>query len=133
MSIFSNIFGGGEKSKASSNKNTNIKWILLNALEQLETIKEQSKTESIFIFKHSTRCGISSMVIKQFEKLFTEEHQRLKVYYLDLLSYRNVSDKVGYTFQVQHQSPQLLIIKNGVCVYHASHYDITQTELSRFL
>uniref|UniRef100_UPI003F69F3F1 bacillithiol system redox-active protein YtxJ n=1 Tax=Polaribacter sp. TaxID=1920175 RepID=UPI003F69F3F1 len=105
MSIFSNIFGGGEKSRASSNKNTNIKWILLNALEQLETIKEQSKTESIFIFKHSTRCGISSMVIKQFEKLFTEEHQRLKVYYLDLLSYRNVSDKVGYTFQVQHQSP----------------------------
>ncbi|MFC4269331.1 bacillithiol system redox-active protein YtxJ [Polaribacter marinivivus] len=123
------LFDFGKK----RNDNIFINWTPLTSLEQLETIKEQSKTESIFIFKHSTRCGISSMVIKQFEKLFTEEHQRLKVYYLDLLSYRNVSDEVGYTFQVQHQSPQLLIIKNGVCVYHASHYDITQTDLTRFL
>ena len=92
-----------------------------------------NQIETVFIFKHSTRCGISSMVLKQFEKLFSEEHQHLKVYYLDLLNYRNISDEIGYTFQVMHQSPQLLIIKNSVSIYDAAHYDIIQTDLSRFM
>ena len=54
-------------------------------------------------------------------------------FYQDLLNYRNISDEVGYNFQVMHQSPQLLVIKNGVSVFDASHYDITQTDLSRFI
>ena len=95
--------------------------------------KNQSKKERFLIFKHSTRCGISSMVIKQFENLFKEEHKNLKVYYLDLLNYRNISDEIGYTFQVMHQSPQIIVVKNEVTVLHASHYEITTINLSRFL
>ena len=131
MSLFKNIFGN--KSNDNIEKKSNINWISLTSLEQLEEIKNQSKTESIFIFKHSTRCGISSMVIKRFEALFKEEHQHLKVYYLDLLNYRNISDEVGYTFQVMHQSPQLIVVKNGISVHNASHYDITLTDLTRFI
>ena len=131
MSLFKNIFGN--KSNDNIEKKLNINWISLTSLEQLEEIKNQSKTESIFIFKHSTRCGISSMVIKRFEALFKEEHQHLKVYYLDLLNYRNISDEVGYTFQVMHQSPQLIVVKNGISVHNASHYDITLTDLTRFI
>ena len=73
------------------------------------------------------------MVIKQFEGLFNDEHKNLKVYYLDLLNYRSISDEVGYSFQVMHQSPQLLAIKNEVSVFNASHYEIVQTNLSRFM
>ena len=130
MGLLNSIFGS---SKDKPIENKNINWIPFNALEQIQTIKENSNSESIFIFKHSTRCGISSMVIKQFEKLFQEEHQNLKVYYLDLLNYRNISDEVGHTFQVMHQSPQLLVIRNGVSVHNASHYDITQIDLARFI
>ena len=132
MGLFKNMFG--------SNKKTNIKdkakfinWIPLNSLNQLKEIKEESKTQTVLIFKHSTRCGISRMVIKQFEKLFNENTKDLKVYYLDLLNYRNISDEVGYTFQVMHQSPQLLVIKNEESVFNASHYDITLTDLTRFI
>lgn len=124
------LFGNRKKKEIAPSF---LNWIPLTSLEQLEEIKKQSVTEAVLIFKHSTRCGISSMVIKQFEKLFTEEHQNLKVYYLDLLNYRNISDEVGYTFQVMHQSPQLLAIKNEVSVFDASHYDITQTNLTRFV
>lgn len=124
------LFGNRKKKEIATSF---LNWIPLTSLEQLEEIKKQSVTEAVLIFKHSTRCGISSMVIKQFEKLFTEEHQNLKVYYLDLLNYRNISDEVGYTFQVMHQSPQLLAIKNEVSVFDASHYDITQTNLTRFV
>lgn len=133
MGIFNNIFGGKANESSKDKKQLYINWLPLTSLEQLEEIKEQSKTQSILIFKHSTRCGISSMVIKQFEKLFTEEHQKLKVYYLDLLNYRNISDEVGYKFQVMHQSPQLLVIKNGVSLHNSSHYDITLTDLTRFI
>jgi len=130
MGLLNSIFGSSKDKPVESK---NINWIPFTALEQIQTIKENSNSESIFIFKHSTRCGISSMVIKQFEKLFQEEHQNLKVYYLDLLNYRNISDEVGHTFQVMHQSPQLLVIRNGVSVHNASHYDITQIDLARFI
>lgn len=131
MGIFDNILGSNKNKK--ENTPSYLNWIPLTSLDQLETIKQTSKTAPVFIFKHSTRCGVSSMVIKQFEKLFEEEHQNLIVYYLDLLNYRNISDEVGYTFQVTHQSPQLIVIKNEVAVHNASHYDVTQTNLSRFI
>ena len=130
MGVLNNIFGSKEPKKE---KVSYLKWIPLTSIEELATIKEQSNSEVILIFKHSTRCGISRMVIKQFESLFKEEHQHLKIFYLDLLNYRNVSDEVGYSFQVMHQSPQLLAVKNGVSIYNASHYDITQVDLSRFM
>jgi bacillithiol system protein YtxJ len=132
MGLLHNIFGTSTEKKSNESK-LYINWIPLTSLEQLETIKKQSNTESILIFKHSTRCGISRMVIKQFEKLFKEEHQKLKVYYLDLLNFRNISDEVGFAFQVMHQSPQLLVIRNEISIFNASHYDITQTNLSRFV
>ena len=132
MSVFNKIFGSSNKNEVTSEKKAYLQWLPLTSLEQLETIKQQSKTESVLIFKHSTRCGISNMVIKQFEKLFDESSKNLKVYYLDLLNYRNISDEVGYRFQVLHQSPQLLIIKNEVAVASASHYDITQVNIKSF-
>ena len=133
MSIFNNIFGTKGDKDSKPEKKSYLNWTPLTSLEQFEEIKQQSKTESVFIFKHSTSCGISSMVIKRFENLFTEEHQYLKVYYLDLLKFRNISDEVGYTFQVMHQSPQLLVIKNELSVFDASHYDITTMNLTRFI
>ncbi|WP_158837724.1 bacillithiol system redox-active protein YtxJ [Polaribacter sp. L3A8] len=133
MGIFNKIFGGNDEGKEKEAKVSYLKWIPLTSMEQLEEIKEISKTEAVLIFKHSTRCGISSMVIKRFEALFTEDHQDLKVYYLDLLNYRDISDEVGYAFQVMHQSPQLIIVKNGVSVENTSHYDIANTNLSRFI
>ncbi|ARV05591.1 cytosolic protein [Polaribacter sp. SA4-10] len=133
MGILKNIFGGKGEQSSKEEKKSYLNWIPLTSLAQLEEIKRASKTESVLIFKHSTRCTISSMVIKRFEALFTEEHQNLKVYYLDLLNYRDISDEVGATFQVMHQSPQLLVIKNEVSVFNASHYDISQVNLTSYM
>lgn len=127
------MFGSKSDKESKPEKKSYLNWLPLTSLEQLDTIKEESNTTAVLIFKHSTRCGISRMVIKQFEKLFTEEHTNLKVYYLDLLNYRNISDEVGYKFQIMHQSPQLIVVRNGVSVHDAAHYDITETNLSRFI
>ena len=133
MGIFNNMFGGKEGQEEKPEKKTYLTWLPLTSLEQLETIEPESNTASILIFKDSTRCGISKMVIKQFEKLFTEENQHLKVYYLDLLNYRDISNEIALKFQVTHQSPQLIVVRNGSAVHHASHNDITQVNLTRFI
>ncbi|MGG6231364.1 bacillithiol system redox-active protein YtxJ [Tenacibaculum sp. SDUM215027] len=129
MGVLSTIFGRKETNKGE--EESFINWIPLTSLEQIKEIKELSKKEPVAIFKHSTRCGISSMVIKRFVNSFDEELKDFKVYYLDLLSYRDISNEIGYTFQVLHQSPQLLVIKKEEVISHASHYDIARIDLKK--
>ena len=66
------------------------------------------------------------MVIRQFEKSFHASEEKVTVYYLDLLNYRSISDEIAIKFQVFHQSPQLLVLKNGGVVADASHYSILE-------
>jgi bacillithiol system protein YtxJ len=110
-----------------------IPWNQLITIAQIQEIKEISKTTPVAIFKHSTRCGISRMVLRNFEKTYAIENSKIKMYYLDLLAYRTISDEVGYEFQVLHQSPQLLVIKNGVAVAQASHHSIETSILEKYL
>ena len=129
MGVLSTVFGRKEINRGEDK--SFINWIPLTSLEQIKEIKELSKKEPVAIFKHSTRCGISSMVIKRFVNSFDEELKDFKVYYLDLLSYRGISNEIGYTFQVLHQSPQLLVVKKGEVISHASHYDIAHINLKK--
>ena len=131
MGIF-NLFGKKENNIASKEVKQ-IPWLKLSSLEQLDQIAEASKTTPVAIFKHSTTCGISRMVLRNFENDYGIEADKMKLYYLDLHSFRDVSNEVGYKFQVIHQSPQLLVIKNGEAVYHASHHSIQANELEKFI
>lgn len=126
--MFKKLFGGSTEPKEEKV----LPWINLNSLSQLNEIEEKSKTKTQVIFKHSTRCGISRMVMNQFVEAYDVD-ANLDLYYLDLLSYRDVSNEVGYQFQVMHESPQLLVIKNGVTVAHASHGGINDLDLMRFI
>lgn len=103
-----------------------MKWIPINNNAQLEEIKKISEQQPILIFKHSTRCSISATVLSRLERTWKEEEMAaLKPYFLDLLNYRSVSNAVAEFFNVQHQSPQVLLIYKGVCVYDSSHMDIS--------
>ena len=123
----------GSKDSEEKEEMQPIHWYPLRNMEQLDEIVEESKTKPVAIFKHSTRCGISRMVLRQFEKSYSVDPDNMKLYFLDLLSNRQVSDEVGYRFQVMHQSPQLLVIKNGIAVANASHHGIRASELEQFV
>lgn len=130
MGLFSGLFG------SSSNEGKEEKtfpWIPLTSVEQLSEIEEKSKTKPQLIFKHSTTCGISRMVIRTFTNTFEYTAEEVDVYYLDLHGYREVSNETGYKYQVLHQSPQLLIIKNGITAAHASHGSINDMNLSNLI
>ncbi|APY00614.1 bacillithiol system redox-active protein YtxJ [Lacinutrix venerupis] len=128
MGIFNKIFGGTSQPKEEKI----LPWIPLTAVSQLKAIAEKSKSKTQIIFKHSTRCGISKMVINQFVDAYNLD-LNVDLYYLDLLNYRETSNEVGYKFQVMHQSPQLLVIKNEVVVVHASHGAINEIDLPKFV
>lgn len=104
-----------------------MNWIDLNNLQQLADLKELSKTRPQVIFKHSTRCSISSMAKNRLERAGLP--QSGDFYYLDLLKYRSVSNQIAEEFSVHHESPQVLLIKNTECVYDESHNGISMDEI----
>ncbi|MCX6323443.1 MAG: bacillithiol system redox-active protein YtxJ [Sphingobacteriales bacterium] len=104
-----------------------MSWIRLTSPEQLEEIRQLSGSVPQVIFKHSTRCSISSMVQNRLER--SGLPQGIQFYHLDLLAYRNLSDQIAADFKVDHQSPQVLLIRNGECVYEESHQGISMNEL----
>lgn len=110
-----------------------IPWIPLTALKQLDDVLKQSHEKPVVIFKHSTRCGISRMVLRQFEKQLDFEANHVKFYFLDLLTFREISDEIAIRFQVHHQSPQLIIIKSDTVLNHCSHYEINATILKKYI
>ena len=100
-------------------------WNNLTQLNQLEEIIEQSETQPTLIFKHSTRCSISTMVLDRLNRGWkAEDSENLKPYFLDLLSFRDVSNRVAEQFGVVHESPQVLVISKGKCIYSASQQGI---------
>ena len=125
MSFFKNIFGSSENQNES---NIKMDWEPLNFIGQLDEIIAESKDKPVAIFKHSTRCSISRMALKQFENEF-DFPEKVTPYFLDLIAFREISNDIASRFGVQHQSPQLILIKSGKAVYNVSHSDIDAGEL----
>lgn len=93
---------------------------------QLDQAISESHNHTVAIFKHSTRCGISKFVLKDFEKgLSSLGEKEIKYYYLDLISHRGISNLVAEKFSVEHESPQLIVLRNGEVVHHSSHSEIS--------
>ncbi|MFM7839241.1 MAG: bacillithiol system redox-active protein YtxJ [Chitinophagaceae bacterium] len=104
-----------------------VNWIPLTDHELLEKIREHSFIRPQLIFKHSTRCSISSLALSRMEKGPTSP--LVDYYFLDLLRYRNLSDRVAETYAVPHESPQVLVIREGECRYEESHLQIDPQEI----
>ena len=108
-----------------------MKWLELNCESELEEIKKFSYVFPVLIFKHSTRCSISRAALMRIERNWEGcKMASMKTYFLDLLAYRSISNKIASDFSVHHESPQVLLIKNGECIYEASHLEIRVDEIT---
>ena len=110
-----------------------MKWISLTDLGQLKDIAATDSEKISLIFKHSTRCSVSRMALKQFENEFNIADDKIDTYFLDLLNYRAVSNEISTQFNVEHQSPQMLVFKNGQVLHVASHSAIDAADLNKFI
>lgn len=120
MSIFNKIFGNPDDEKATPDF-----WNHIKSEADLQKAVEESHQKKVAIFKHSTRCFISKTVLKNFEKEVSDSDKDVSFYFLDLLSYRSLSNKIAEDFGVAHQSPQLIVLENGTAVRNASHQSIS--------
>ena len=104
-----------------------MNWIPLQTETQLEELRNRSAERPQVIFKHSTRCSTSALVKSRLER--GQQPWDVDFYYLDLISYRPISNKIAESFQVRHESPQVLIIRNGECIYDESHLGISMDDI----
>lgn len=102
-----------------------MEWSKLESANQLSEIQQQSKDQFVLIFKHSTTCSISRTALDRFQRHWDPAAMKgVTPYYLDLLAHRDLSNQIASNFSVEHQSPQLLVIRNGQSIYDRSHFDI---------
>nr|WP_315239934.1 bacillithiol system redox-active protein YtxJ [uncultured Flavobacterium sp.] len=125
MSFFNSIFGSSDNSEAPKSK---VNWTELTNILQLQEVEAISNEKPVVIFKHSTRCSISRMALKQFEREYDLENV-VDAYFLDLIAHRDISNEIADKFNVYHESPQLILIKNRKAVYNVSHSDIDAAAL----
>jgi bacillithiol system protein YtxJ len=108
-----------------------MQWKNLTDSSQISEIQHSNGYS--LIFKHSTRCSVSMMAKRRFELDWESIPADTALYFLDLLSYRDISSQLAETFQVHHESPQILLIKNGECILDASHGDISAEEVAEVI
>lgn len=109
---------------------TEINWNELTNTDQLDELDKQSENQPVIIYKHSTRCSISAAALNRLERKW-DPHQAASIqpHFLDLLAHRDVSNEIAARYAVEHESPQLLLIRGGKCVYHTSHLGISFDEM----
>ncbi|REG83534.1 bacillithiol system redox-active protein YtxJ [Algoriphagus antarcticus] len=107
-----------------------MNWNKLTQPGQIQEIKALSEEKPVFIFKHSSRCSISSMSLDRLLRKWKDsDAEKVTPYFLDLIASRDLSDLVAKEFRIPHESPQLLLIKNGEVVYDNSHFEISYADL----
>ena len=106
-----------------------MEWNKLRSSDQLAVIREESKQSPILIFKNSSRCSISKMALDRLERKWNVEAAAIKPYFLDVLAHREVSNHVAAQFDIEHESPQVLLIRNGSAIYDSSHLEIEFREI----
>lgn len=108
------------KNKAET-ADSHIPWVYLENELQLPSLLSASFEKPVVIYKHSTRCGVSSMMLNRLEREYEPQEMNASFYFLDLIRYRELSNHIADMFSVQHESPQLLLVKNGKVSWHDSH------------
>ncbi len=120
-------------SSFKSNDKVAFPWIELTSSEQLKQAIESSVENAVILFKHSTRCSISSMAKSRFESNWNTELSKVSIYYLDLIAHRNISNEIAELTGIEHQSPQAIVLKNKEVIYDASHSEISAKAIENLI
>ena len=124
MSLFDKLFGNNKPEPMPD-----VYWNYLESIADVDAIETESFNKPVAVFKHSTTCGISRMVWNLFQKQYNIPNDKMDLYYLDLLAHRSISNEIAEWFGVTHQSPQIIVIKDGKAIYNDSHESIDATKL----
>lgn len=108
-------------------------WDILRRDEDIDAAIALSHQQAVVIFKHSTRCPVSSMALRMFERDWSFDTERIRPYFLDLIAHRQLSNRIAQELAVEHQSPQMIVIRNGMAVFDASHNQVQASAIDAHL
>ena len=109
---------------------SSINWIKLESEKDINELKSLSKSKICMIFKYSTRCGSSAVALDRLERSWDRtEMSEVQPFFLDLITYRNLSNLVAQEFDVLHESPQIILIENSSSVFDTSHFSINYNNI----
>ena len=120
MGVFDNLFG----KKESAQDAEQLEWLKLTTIDELDDAIKASYKKTVMLFKHSTRCSISSSAINRLTRNWKAVEVNVDAYYLDLIAHRDVSSAIATKLNVPHQSPQMILVKDGAAIFNASHMEI---------
>ncbi len=118
---------------SSTTKKPAVNWVNLTSSEQLHELIKESATIPVLLFKHSTRCSISSMALNRFEKEWDDSKPICLCVYLDLIAYREISNEIAALLKVEHQSPQAILVRNNEVLYADSHNGISASDIQALI
>ena len=101
--------------------------------EQLDALLETSRQRPIAIFKHSGVCGTSAQAYDELEAFLQDGGSDADVYVVDVLANRQLSQAITARFSVRHESPQVLVVRNGEVRWHGSHFRVTAENVRKAL
>lgn len=132
MGFLDKIFRRNSEESKEENK-VEAKFYTLDSINQLDEIDTISQEKAVVLFKHSTRCSISRFVLKRFDTEFNYDEDKMDWYLLDLLNHRDISNEIAHRYKVEHQSPQIIVIRNGKAVFSSTHDGIDAHDLKQFV
>ena len=132
MGFLDKIFGGSAPEEKNENK-VEPKFYTLDNVKLLDEVDAISQTKPVVLFKHSTRCSISRFALKRFDAEFNYTDDQIDWYLLDLLNHRDISNEMAHRYNVQHQSPQIIVVRNGKAVFTSTHDGIDAHDLKQFV
>ncbi len=118
---------------SSSKPKAQLPWVPVVSLDQLDQIVKSTFEKPVLLFKHSTRCGVSAMALNSFEREWSTQNELCTLYFVDLLKYREISNEIASVTGVQHQSPQVIVLKGSEIIYDESHSSINARRIETIL
>ncbi len=129
MNLIKKLLGGDTIEKEKKQ----LPWITLDSVEQLDVIKEKSKVKTQVIYKHSKKCIGSEKVMERFIDNYQLTANDLDLHYLDLNDYEEVSKRAEQKFNIDNESPQLIVLRNEDVVIYTSNQAINMINLEQLL
>lgn len=128
MGLLDKLFGASERSEERR-----LPWVPLEESKQLEELDSRSYDRPQLIYKHSTTCGISSMVLGMFSRSYSLEDDQMDLHFLDIHYSRPLSNEIATRYGVRHESPQLILVREGQAVLNRSHGSIAHLDIGDYI
>ena len=94
-------------------------------INTIDEYKKQITLNNIYlVFKHSNKCEVSKVVYKRLQDALDNKTLNISIFMLVVQDSRELSDFIEKETKIKHETPQIILFKDGKVIYTESHYKI---------